>query len=97
MEKNLDLGCNAFVSHTLTGKVDSVKIYGEPNPMSCGFTIAGTHTRTSRGDLIHYVADNVFQYYYVLKRTVLSAPNGSGDTWVEVLPLLDILLGFDQE
>lgn len=68
MEKKLDKDCNAFVSHTLMGKMDSVKVYGEPSPRSRELLVAGLHTRIQRGDVIHYKAGNIYQDYRVKSR-----------------------------
>ena len=90
MEKKLDKDCNAFVSHTLAGKMDSVKVYGEPKPQTRELLIAGLHTRVQRGDVIHYVAGNVYHDYRVLTREKVR----KGSLWVTkvyVEPMLNEL------
>ena len=87
MEKNLDKDCNAFVSHTLAGKIDSVKVYGEPRPSNKKLIIAGWHTRIESGDIVHYHAGNFFQDYRVTRCVRI----GKEDNWrivadVEPLP-----------
>ena len=87
MEKKLDKDCNAFVSHTLAGKMDSVKVYGEPNPRSSELLVAGLHTRIQRGDVIHYEAGNIYQDYRVKSREKVR----QGSIWatkVSVDPML---------